>query len=450
VSGVSWKDTLPEGWEATPLKRVVQPTRPITYGIVQCGPDVEGGVPYIRPVDMHDERGLATALLQRTAPEIAVAYERSRIAPGDLVVSIGPSFGKVMIVPRELDGANLTQGTARVAPSALVDGRYLFWVLRSREVRDEWDAECSGATFRALTLEILREGSIPLPPREVQREVASFLDRETARIDTLIETKRRLLDLLEEKRTALITRAVTRGLDPDVPMKDSGVEWIGEIPTHWGVSKVKHVTRLESGHTPSRSVPDYWVDCTIPWITLADVGQIRDGKTEYIYETKEAISERGLANSAARRLPEGTVILSRTASVGFSGVMSREMATSQDFANWVPQGMLLPEFLLYVFRAMHQEFRRMTMGSTHQTIYMPDIRKLRTPVPPLEEQTRIVSHIRAAVEKSSELASLARGALALLDEYRSALISAAVTGSLGDAVAAPPSMGTRDDKRNHT
>src|SRR5207249_3411959 len=109
--------------------------------------------------------------------------------------------------------------------------------------------------------------------------------------------------------------------------------------------KLKYVTRLETGHTPSRQHPEYWENCTIPWFSLADVWQIRDGRKEYLEDTAEKVSELGLANSAARLLPLGTVIVSRTASVGFSGIMPVPMATTQDFVNWICGPKLLPEYL---------------------------------------------------------------------------------------------------------
>ncbi|WP_432207125.1 restriction endonuclease subunit S [Brevundimonas naejangsanensis] len=159
---------------------------------------------------------------------------------------------------------------------------------------------------------------------------------------------------------------------------------------------IRKLAKLESGHTPSRSKPEYWQDCTVPWFTLADVWQIREAKRDRIFETKEMVSELGLANSSARLLPEGTVMLSRTASVGFSAIMGVPMATTQDFANWICGPKLLPDFLLLCLRAMGGEFRRLMMGSTHNTIYMPDIEALTVAAPPINEQVAIdvppVSH----------------------------------------------------------
>jgi len=214
--------------------------------------------------------------------------------------------------------------------------------------------------------------------------------------------------------------------------KSSGLGWADGIPAHWDVAKVCLVARLESGHTPSRLHPEYWVpsECTIPWFSLGDVWQLRPGVQEYLAETKERISPRGMANSAARLLPTGTVILSRTASVGFSGIMPQPMATTQDFANWVCGPRLQPEFLLYLFRGMADEFDRMMMGSTHQTIYMPDIRRLSIPVPPRDEQARIVLLLRERLPKLDALITKKERLIELLQEKRQVLITKAVTKGL--------------------
>jgi type I restriction enzyme S subunit len=226
----------------------------------------------------------------------------------------------------------------------------------------------------------------------------------------------------------------TRRFKPYVAYKDSGVEWLAEIPTHWEVNRTKFAARLRSGHTPSRQNSEYWQDCTIPWFGLADVWQIRDGQIEYVYETTEKISELGLANSSARLLPKGTVILSRTASVGFSAILGVDMATTQDFVNWVCRPTLRPEYLLYVFRSMDHEFRRLTMGSTHQTIYMPDVGGFSTPIPPVPEQDQIVAAVRKETARIDALVAKKERLVELLHEERTALITRAVTKGLDPTV----------------
>ena len=276
----------------------------------------------------------------------------------------------------------------------------------------------------------LRRVPVPLPSLSEQAAIAAFLDREIGKIDALVEAQTRLIELLKEKRQAVISHAVTKGLDPAVPMKASGVEWLGQVPAHWEVRPIRKLAKLESGHTPSRSKPEYWQDCTVPWFTLADVWQIREAKRDRVFETKEMVSELGLANSSARLLPEGTVMLSRTASVGFSAIMGVPMATTQDFANWICGPKLLPDFLLLCLRAMGGEFRRLMMGSTHNTIYMPDIEALTVAAPPINEQVAIVRQTGERAARFEALIVEAQGAVALLTERRAALISAAVTGKI--------------------
>jgi type I restriction enzyme S subunit len=159
-SGVEWLGEVPRHWIVTTLKRVVNQSRPITYGIVQGGPHVTGGTPYIRPTDMLDEFGVANEEeLLRTSDQIALSYARSTLRCCDLVCSIGPSFGKVMVVPPSLEGANLTQGTARIAIASGHNPRYFFWVLRSAPSFHQWQSRSGGRS----------QTSRGAPPRRVEQ-----------------------------------------------------------------------------------------------------------------------------------------------------------------------------------------------------------------------------------------------------------------------------------------
>lgn len=209
--------------------------------------------------------------------------------------------------------------------------------------------------------------------------------------------------------------------------QETGVGWMPTIPGHWDSVQARFVARLESGHTPSRSVEEYWEDCYIPWVTTTDLKPLREDNKRVIHETTHEISELGLQNSGARILPAGTVFLSRTASVGESGIMGREMATSQDFANWVPGDKIESEYLLYCFRGMEQEFERVMQGSTHNTIYMDDLRSLTVPLPPLDEQHRIASFLNHHTARIDQLAEKKQRLLELLQEKRQAVITKAVT-----------------------
>jgi len=336
-------------------------------------------------------------------------------------------------IPVALAGRRLTinQDMKALRPDKRLDPRYfVYWVEgQSDDLLLEWRQ--LGATVESIDTEWMLNGRIALPDAETQKAIADFLDRETSRIDQLIEKKQKLIDLIHEREESVFLGAVT-GKNVAGERSSSGVEWIGTIPAHWLAPKFTQVARQETGHTPSRKEPSYWVpeECVIPWVSLADIWQIRKGNRIYISDTAEKISQVGMDNSAARLLPTNTVILSRTASVGFPAIVTKPMATTQDFACWICGKNLRPKYLYYVLRAMKPEFRRLMMGSTHQTIYMPDIRAFRTPLPTLEEQDVIVQKLDASLGKFREVASAVEASIKRLHELRAALISAAVTGQI--------------------
>ena len=184
----------------------------------------------------------------------------------------------------------------------------------------------------------------------------------------------------------------------------------------WSRVQLRRVAKLGTGHTPSRQHPEYWEQCTIPWLTLSDVWQLRDGTRQVVEKTAESISELGVANSSAVVHPAGTVALSRTASVGFSCILGRAMATSQDFATWTCGPLLNNRYLLWALRAMPEIITSLKMGSTHQTIYMPDIEGLSVPLPPLATQHSLADYLDADTARIDALIAKKRRMIELLDE----------------------------------
>ncbi|MCC7335149.1 MAG: restriction endonuclease subunit S [Pirellulaceae bacterium] len=158
------------------------------------------------------------------------------------------------------------------------------------------------------------------------------------------------------------------------------------IPKGWRWVDLQEVARLESGHTPSRKIPEYWAGGDVPWLSLKD---IRGMKYRYVEDTIDKPTMLGIDNSSARMLPKGTVAFCRTASVGNVAILGRDMATSQDFVDWVCGPNLLPEYLYEAFKASGPTFASEMQGSTHQTIYMPSVKRFKVLLPPLSEQKRI-------------------------------------------------------------
>jgi type I restriction enzyme S subunit len=264
-----------------------------------------------------------------------------------------------------------------------------------------------------------------------------------------VEEQQRLIALLKEKRQAVISHAVTKGLDPDVPMKDSGVEWLGEVPVHWEVVRVKHAAKLESGHTPNKEKAEYW-DGSIPWVSLNDSKKL--AQYDYIDETNFTISDLGIANSSARLLPSRSVVFTRDATIGLAAITTKEMAVSQHLIAWLCHDeVVIPEYLLLVFYAMKEELDRYTFGATIKTIGMPDIRSLSMPLPSISEQKEVIGYVFAERDRLDDLVAEAQKASRLLVERRSALISAAVTGKIDVRGWQPPEklQATNDTQKGH-
>jgi type I restriction enzyme S subunit len=268
---------------------------------------------------------------------------------------------------------------AAIVPSGALEYRYLhYWLVSNYQAIRNL---AGGDKRDGLNLQHIGGIETPLPPRSEQVAIADYLDHETGRIDTLIAKQEQLIATLRERRTSRLFDLVTHGTERSTHRRPSSLDWVDEVPAHWTELNIRRVAEMRTGHTPSRSAPEYWEHTTIPWFTLADVWQLRSGKVTYLRTTANNISELGLANSAADLLPAGTVVLSRTASVGFSGITPTEMATSQDFWNWICGPRLAPKYLMFVFRAMRNHLLSLMIGSTHKTIYQPVAAAIRIPLP---------------------------------------------------------------------
>jgi len=197
--------------------------------------------------------------------------------------------------------------------------------------------------------------------------------------------------------------------------------------TRWDRALIRRVARVGSGHTPSRSRTDYWSgERTIPWLTTGDVFKLRDGRRSVLSETEEMITAEGLANSSATIHPTGTVAMSRTASVGFTCIMGRPMATSQDWVTWTCGDRILPKFLLWGIRGDMSRVLSRMKGSTHQTIYMDELRELSVPLPPLEEQQHVADFLDMETERIDMLIAGYAHQIELVEEELKSSLSSTV------------------------
>ena len=281
--------------------------------------------------------------------------------------------------------------------------RYLHYLLRSPAMTAHFNAISRGVRPGQIEIDNdeLAATKLRLPSVTEQRRIADFLDDRVARINRITAARRSQESFIEE-RFASQRRAAVVG--SDAPSKRTDLPWSPRIPTAWPVRRLSQVARIGTGHTPSRSQPEYWTGCHVPWLTTSDVHRFRRDEIDRIDSTTIKISDLGLANSAAVLHPKNTVALSRTASAGFSIVMNRSMATSQDFVTWTCGPKLRPEYLLHSLRVMRTFLLGyLATGSTHKTIYFPDLMDLRIPLPPVNEQDAAIAKIEACAAERSGL-----------------------------------------------
>jgi type I restriction enzyme S subunit len=413
VSGVEWLGEIPVHWT---VSRISELTTLVNGYPFESEYFVRtDGAPLIRIRDLNNT--------ETEVNYVGPVVENVWIEPGDVIIGMDGDFNVARWRGRR---GLLNQRMCCLRMRGDADSRFIAYLLPIplKVINDL----TYSTTVKHLSSGDVRKVRLGRPPAAEQRAIANFLDRETAKIDASVAKKERLIELLQEKRAALITRAVTKGLDPKVPMKDSGVDWLGAVPAHWDVERVKWVARMESGHTPDKKVDSYWVDGNIPWVSLADTGQLRE--VDYIEDTAVRTTSDGIAHSSARILPPGTVVFSRDATIGLCAITRVPMAVSQHFIGWVCGPRLEPEYLLFAFRSMTQELERLTMGATVRTIGMPDVRSLTTPVPPVSEQQKIVVYVREGRAQIDTLVKKIQHVIDRLREIRAALISAAVTGKI--------------------
>ncbi len=420
-----WWKQLPTHWATASLKQLCTK---ITDGSHFSPKTEDVGRPYVTVRNLND--GIVdTGNAEKISEEAFHELERSGCRPkcGDVLFSKDGTIGKVALVTE--DNFVVLSSLAILRPgSKHLKSKYLKYLLLSPNGMRQIESYFAGAALKRITLDVIVDLVVSVPPLNEQESIATFLDHETTKIDRLIAKQERLIELLKEKRQAVISHAVTKGLNPHVPMKDSGVEWLGEVPVHWDVARVKFVAKLESGHTPSKQVEEYWVDCSIPWVSLNDSKQL--AHVDYISDTAVQINEKGLAGSSARLLPLGAVVFTRDATIGLTAITSRAMAVSQHLIAWLPRDRITSLFLLRVFNAMKDELDRFTFGATIKTIGMDDVKSLTTTVPPMDEQEAICRYIDEQLARFDLLIDKAEHQIGLLKEHRVSLISSAVTGKI--------------------
>jgi type I restriction enzyme, S subunit len=276
----------------------------------------------------------------------------------------------------------------------------------------------------------MRNILIPDMPTSEQANIAEFLDHETAKIDALIEKQQRLIELLKEKRQAVISHAVTKGLNPNAPMKDSGVEWVESVPAHWRVSKLGYHASVSNGATPSRENMLFWENGTIGWLNSSKVND------EVIQEADQFITKFALSRTSVKPVNRGDLLMAITGegqTRGRVAICNIEATINQHLAAISICDKLLHHEFLYLWLEGNYErirYESEGAGSTKGAITCSEISAFPVILPPLEEQDLIVGYVAERKSKFDRLMREAYSAIELIQERRTALISAAVTGKI--------------------
>jgi len=428
-SGVEWLGEVPAHWKVRRLRfaAALNPSKSEVRGMPG---DTE--VSFL-PMEAVGENGSLDLEQTRALGDVLNGY--TYFKEGDVTLAkITPCFenGKGAIMRGLCNGVGLgtTELTVVRPRHDMVSSEYLFRVISSEPFRALGEAAMYGAGGqKRVPDEFVRNFSIAWPPGQEQGTIAAFLDHETAKIDALVDEQKRLIELLKEKRQAVISHAVTKGLDPTVPMKDSGVEWLGEVPAHWDVSALKHFWTV----TDCKHITAEFVDDGVPLASIREV-QARYVNLENAKSTTEKYYRQLIGEG---RKPEvGDLIFSRNATVGEIAEVAPwhpPFAMGQDVC-LLKKGdkSLSSSFLYHLVHSdtVQKQLEVMMVGATFKRVNVEQIRNLVVAMPPAEEQYAISAAIEADAAQIDALIDEAAAAVRLLHERRSSLISAAVTGKI--------------------
>lgn len=435
-SGVEWLGNVPVDWDVSRVKFDSYVKARVGWHGLKSDEFTDEG-PYLVTGSDFKNKTVDWTNCYHCTDERFMQDEFIQLKENDLLVTKDGTIGKLILVEGIPGRATLNSGIFVVRPlHARYSTKYYFWLLQSSVFFDFVEVNKTGSTIVHLYQETFENLPYALPPLVEQLQIARFLDHETARIDALIEEQQRLTELLKEKRQAVISHAVTKGLDPTVPMKGSGVDWLPEVPAHWEVTKFKWPMRTASGGTPPSNEREAYYDGEIPWLRSLDLTD--DLVTEYeVSVTKKAIEE-----TSCKIVPEKSVLIAMyggDGTIGKNGLLTFDSAINQAICAFLPSDRCLPEYLhRYV-----QFYRPYWMIGAESSRKDPNIGQDRIGdhfllLPPLNEQEKIVGFVSAELLKFTDLVNQAQIGVEFLQERRSALISAAVTGKIDVRSWQPP------------
>tara|TARA_R110000744_G_scaffold255462_1_gene370965 strand:- start:21415 stop:22722 length:1308 start_codon:yes stop_codon:yes gene_type:complete len=421
-SGVEWLGEVPEHWEVKPLK-------------YNASLQTEKAETKHNQVGLESVKSWTGQYIQtETKFEGAgVAFECDDILFGKL----RPYLAKVFLP----EFAGEAVGDFHVLRPVLdIDPKFLQYTMLNRVFIEIVDGSTFGAKMPRASWDFVGAMPTPTPSKTEQSTIAAFLDHETAKIDALVDEQRRLIELLKEKRQAVISHAVTKGLNPDAPMKDSGVEWLGEVPEHWEVVPFRALANIVRGSSPRPAGdPKYFNGESLPWVTVSEITKDRNTVLE---STATCLTEEGVTQS--RIFQAGTLIYSNSgATLGVPKILAIKACANDGVVGFFDlSSRLRPGFAYHYLSTITGEIREwLKQGSGQPNLNTDLVKALRIAIPDIKEQDLLLNHITQSISDFSNLESEATKLIDYLKERRTALISAAVTGKIDVRNHAPTSEG---------
>ena len=424
-SGVEWLGEVPVHWKNAPLKSVSTHNDDVLDETTT--PDAE--IAYVDISSVDSVNGIKTkeTMMFSAAPSRA----RRRVKHGDVIVSTVRTYLKAIARIREPeDNLIVSTGFAVIRPRGELTPDFLGHLVSASYFVDQVIARSTGVSYPAINASELVAIPVTVPPIADQTQIAAFLDSETAKIDALVAEQRRLMELLKEKRQAVISHAVTKGLNPNAPMKPSGIEWLGDVPAHWEVKRIKLVTEsVKAGPFGSALTKDVYVGAGYRVYGQEQVipNDFTIGDYFITPEKYEELSQY--------KVSPGDILISCVGTFGKIAIVPNSIEPGIINPRLIRlrcSKAIIAEYLVEVMRSIvtFEQFASFTRGGTMDVINIGTLNEIFVALPPTEEQEGLLNFIRSKIAKFDTLTAEAQRAIDLLQERRTALISAAVTGQI--------------------
>lgn len=427
-SGVEWLGKVPEHWEIIRLKHLAGND----INVVQTGPFgaqlhasdyVDNGVPLILIRNVNNLK-IDDSDIPKISEKKAESLSSYRLEIDDIVFSRVGSIGRIAIVTEREKGWLISGQMLRIRiENPNLKNDFALYVFSSEVISEFVSYKSVGSTRDSINTEILRNVPVLIPPIPEQFFITRYLDDRTQKIDSHIEKKQKLIDLLKEERTAVINQAVTKGLDPRAPMRDSGVEWLGEIPKHWKIKKGKYLFKILNGFAPEQV--EFTENENNCYFRVDDLNNDKNGL--YLNSSKAKILaedsvfyEKGIILFPKR----GAAISTNKLKITFT----KCLFDTNLMGLLIYKELVVPEFIAYYL--LSRKLDDIADTSTIPQINNKHMEPLIINVPPLKEQTEIIKFIESESAKIDSAVSIIEKEIVLLQEYRTALISEVVTGKI--------------------